>query len=43
LPSDTSDAPPAAPSTRKIPPGQGVLSGVGEDVIFLVPLPPKAK
>jgi ABC-type transport system involved in multi-copper enzyme maturation permease subunit len=31
------------PVTRKIPPGQGVLSSVGEDRIFLVPLPPKAK
>jgi hypothetical protein len=31
------------PVTRKIPPGQGVLSSLGEDRIFLVPLPPKAK
>ena len=59
------EQPPAAPATRKIPPGQGILwsvgedlndnggvrqSGIlnptalpGEDIIFLVPMPPQAK
>jgi len=35
--------PPAAPLTRKIPPGQGVLWSADKDRVFLVPLPPKAK
>ena len=43
LPSDSSDALPAAPSTRMIPPGQGVLGRAGQEVVFLVPLPPEAK
>jgi hypothetical protein len=43
LASDSSAAPPAAPLTRKIPPGQGVLWSAGENGVFLVPLPPKAK
>jgi ABC-type transport system involved in multi-copper enzyme maturation permease subunit len=35
--------PSGGPPPRKIPPGQGVLSSVGEGRIFLVPLPPQAK